>query len=56
MTDVVDAPAAVKPINHWIGGSAYSGQSGRTGPVFNPATGEQWLSPNHTNKRAAGDG
>jgi malonate-semialdehyde dehydrogenase (acetylating)/methylmalonate-semialdehyde dehydrogenase len=41
MTDVVDAPAAVKPINHWIGGSAYSGQSGRTGPVFNPATGEQ---------------
>src|SRR3954465_6874400 len=41
MTDVVDAPAAVKPINHWISGSAYAGQSGRTGPVFNPATGEQ---------------
>jgi malonate-semialdehyde dehydrogenase (acetylating) / methylmalonate-semialdehyde dehydrogenase len=41
MTDVVDAPAAVKPINHWISGSPYAGQSGRTGQVFNPATGEQ---------------
>ena len=41
MTDVVDAPAAVKPINHWISGERYAGQSGRTGPVFNPATGEQ---------------
>jgi malonate-semialdehyde dehydrogenase (acetylating) / methylmalonate-semialdehyde dehydrogenase len=41
MTDVVDAPAAVKPINHWISGAAYSGQSGRSGPVFNPATGDQ---------------
>jgi malonate-semialdehyde dehydrogenase (acetylating)/methylmalonate-semialdehyde dehydrogenase len=41
MTDVVDAPAAVKPINHWISGKAYAGQSGRSGPVFNPATGEQ---------------
>jgi malonate-semialdehyde dehydrogenase (acetylating) / methylmalonate-semialdehyde dehydrogenase len=41
MTDVIDAPAAVKPINHWISGGAYAGQSGRTGPVFNPATGEQ---------------
>ncbi|MFL5963527.1 MAG: CoA-acylating methylmalonate-semialdehyde dehydrogenase [Gaiellaceae bacterium] len=41
MTDVVDAPALVKPINHWISGSPYAGRSGRTGPVFNPATGEQ---------------
>jgi len=41
MTDVVDAPAAVKPINHWIGGAPYAGQSGRSGPVFNPAAGEQ---------------
>jgi malonate-semialdehyde dehydrogenase (acetylating)/methylmalonate-semialdehyde dehydrogenase len=41
MTDVVDAPAAVKPINHWISGARYAGQSGRSGPVFNPATGEQ---------------
>jgi malonate-semialdehyde dehydrogenase (acetylating)/methylmalonate-semialdehyde dehydrogenase len=41
MTDVIDAPAAVKPINHWIGGARVAGSSGRTGPVFNPATGEQ---------------
>jgi malonate-semialdehyde dehydrogenase (acetylating) / methylmalonate-semialdehyde dehydrogenase len=41
VTDVVDAPTKVKPINHWIGGKAYAGQSGRTGPVFNPATGQQ---------------
>ena len=41
MTDVVDAPAAVKPINHWISGATYAGVSGRSGPVFNPATGRQ---------------
>jgi len=41
VTDVVDAPTKVKPINHWIGGKAYPGQSGRSGPVFNPATGRQ---------------
>ena len=41
MTDVVDAPTTVKPINHWISGARYPGKSGRTGPVFNPATGEQ---------------
>src|SRR6185437_15520633 len=41
MTDVVDAPAAVKPINHWISGEPFAGQSGRSGSVFNPATGEQ---------------
>jgi malonate-semialdehyde dehydrogenase (acetylating) / methylmalonate-semialdehyde dehydrogenase len=41
MTDVIEAPAAVKPINHWIGGAAYAGRSGRSGAVYNPATGEQ---------------
>ena len=41
MTDVVDAPAAVKPINHWISGSRVAGGSGRTSPVYNPATGIQ---------------
>src|SRR5262245_57401960 len=41
MTDVIDAPAAVKPINHWIGGARVAGSSGRAGKVFNPATGEQ---------------
>ncbi len=28
-------------ISHWIGGKVVPGESGRTGPVFNPATGEQ---------------
>jgi malonate-semialdehyde dehydrogenase (acetylating) / methylmalonate-semialdehyde dehydrogenase len=41
MTDVIDAPAAVKPIHHWISGGRAAGQSGRSGPVYNPATGVQ---------------
>jgi malonate-semialdehyde dehydrogenase (acetylating) / methylmalonate-semialdehyde dehydrogenase len=41
MTEVIEAPAAVKPIHHWIGGRSAPGQSGRSGPVYNPATGEQ---------------
>jgi len=28
-------------INHWVGGRLVEGTSGRTSPVFNPATGEQ---------------
>jgi len=28
-------------ISHWIGGKVVPGESGRTGPVYNPATGEQ---------------
>jgi malonate-semialdehyde dehydrogenase (acetylating)/methylmalonate-semialdehyde dehydrogenase len=39
MTETIEAPAAVKPIHHWIGGQSYEGQSGRSGPVFNPAKG-----------------
>jgi malonate-semialdehyde dehydrogenase (acetylating)/methylmalonate-semialdehyde dehydrogenase len=31
----------MKTIDHWIGGATVSGVSGRFGPVFNPATGEQ---------------
>ncbi len=30
----------LKTIGHWIGGRALAGKSGRTGPVYNPATGE----------------
>ncbi len=30
-----------KTIGHWIGGESVQGASGRTGPVYNPATGEQ---------------
>jgi malonate-semialdehyde dehydrogenase (acetylating)/methylmalonate-semialdehyde dehydrogenase len=41
MTETVEAPAAVKPINHWISGRPHAGQSGRSGAVFNPATGQQ---------------
>src|SRR5918992_3472068 len=45
MTELVEAPAAraenVKRITHWIGGRPVEGTSGRSGPVFNPATGEQ---------------
>jgi malonate-semialdehyde dehydrogenase (acetylating) / methylmalonate-semialdehyde dehydrogenase len=32
---------AMKTINHWIGGKSVDGTSGRFGPVYNPATGEQ---------------
>ena len=32
---------AVAPLHHWIGGRIVEGTSGRTGPVFNPATGRQ---------------
>jgi len=31
----------VERISHWIGGKLVPGESGRTGPVFNPATGVQ---------------
>ena len=31
----------LKTIGHWIGGELVHGASGRKGPVFNPATGEQ---------------
>jgi malonate-semialdehyde dehydrogenase (acetylating)/methylmalonate-semialdehyde dehydrogenase len=31
----------MRTVNHWIGGKATSGESTRTAPVWNPATGEQ---------------
>ena len=33
--------AAIESIGHWIGGAVVAGTSGRSGPVYNPATGEQ---------------
>ena len=33
--------SVVDRISHWIGGKLVTGESGRTGPVYNPATGEQ---------------
>jgi malonate-semialdehyde dehydrogenase (acetylating)/methylmalonate-semialdehyde dehydrogenase len=46
MTELAEAPAAVgggepKRITHWIGGAPSPGTSGRSGPVFNPASGVQ---------------
>jgi malonate-semialdehyde dehydrogenase (acetylating)/methylmalonate-semialdehyde dehydrogenase len=40
MTETI-APPTVKPIHHWIGGRSVEGTSGRSGPVWNPATGDQ---------------
>jgi len=31
----------MKTIQHFVGGKSFSGESKRTGKVFNPATGEQ---------------
>ena len=31
----------LRTIGHWIGGEAIRSESGRKGPVYNPATGEQ---------------
>src|SRR5258708_424674 len=33
--------AGVTRISHWIGGKSVAGESGRSGPVYNPATGQQ---------------
>jgi malonate-semialdehyde dehydrogenase (acetylating) / methylmalonate-semialdehyde dehydrogenase len=44
-TDVLDAEAerdsGLGRVSHWIGGRIVPGGSGRSGPVYNPATGEQ---------------
>jgi len=40
MSETVDAPAVTR-IPHWIGGRRVEGSSGRSGPVYNPATGRQ---------------
>ena len=50
MTELAPVPATgaaetngsgIAPIHHWIGGQVVAGASGRTSPVFNPATGRQ---------------
>jgi len=38
-TPPVDERTGVKHISHWIGGRIVAGESGRSGPVYNPATG-----------------
>jgi malonate-semialdehyde dehydrogenase (acetylating)/methylmalonate-semialdehyde dehydrogenase len=46
MTELAEAPSAaeggeLKRITHWIDGAPAPGTSGRSGPVYNPATGRQ---------------
>src|SRR6187200_1995782 len=45
MTELATPPTeqqqGVTRISHWIGGKSVQGASGRTGPVFNPALGQQ---------------
>ena len=45
MTELATLPvedgAGVTRISHWIGGKTVAGASGRTSPVYNPATGRQ---------------
>ncbi|HEX9141264.1 MAG TPA: CoA-acylating methylmalonate-semialdehyde dehydrogenase [Gaiellaceae bacterium] len=40
-TPPVERDQDVKRISHWIGGRVVEGQSGRNGPVYNPALGRQ---------------
>src|SRR5579862_9538447 len=40
-TPPVEERTGVTRISHWIGGKSVAGESGRTGPVYNPATGRQ---------------
>jgi len=35
-----EAPVATERVHHWIGGRSVAGESGRSGPVYDPATGE----------------
>src|ERR1700688_3885655 len=41
MTETIEAPAALRQINHWIGGGSGAGGWGCKGPAFNPALGRQ---------------
>ena len=47
MTELAPPPAesaektGVTQIGHWIGGEIVLGRSGRSGPVYEPATGRQ---------------
>src|SRR6476469_4032891 len=40
-TPPVEERTGVTRISHWIGGRLVAGESGRSGPVYNPATGRQ---------------
>src|SRR5580700_11386450 len=36
----IDVTSRIGTVNHWIGGKPVASQSGRSGVVWNPATGE----------------
>ncbi|HEY6057486.1 MAG TPA: CoA-acylating methylmalonate-semialdehyde dehydrogenase [Candidatus Limnocylindrales bacterium] len=38
-SDAAGVPATEERVNHWIGGHRVPGRSGRSGPVYDPATG-----------------
>lgn len=40
----VESPVALRTVRHWIGGKTVESTSGRSGQVWNPATGEQQAS------------
>src|SRR5262245_56308407 len=40
-TPPVEKRTGVTRISHWINGASVAGESGRSGPVYNPATGRQ---------------
>ena len=40
-TPPVEREQDTERISHWIGGRIVEGQSGRSGPVYNPALGKQ---------------
>src|SRR5919204_1555565 len=40
-TPPVDERTGITRISHWIGGRSVAGESGRSGAVYNPATGRQ---------------
>jgi malonate-semialdehyde dehydrogenase (acetylating)/methylmalonate-semialdehyde dehydrogenase len=40
-TPPIEQEQEVKRISHWIGGRSVAGESGRSGPVYNPARGKQ---------------
>jgi malonate-semialdehyde dehydrogenase (acetylating)/methylmalonate-semialdehyde dehydrogenase len=41
LTDSTSAPPATKSLRHWIGGSPVADAAQRSGPIFDPASGEQ---------------
>ena len=61
MSEVIQAPereaedaSGPKRISHWIGGRIVAGESGRSGPVYNPATGEQTGAVDFASARGGG--